>query len=292
MSKPKAQTTTYPPATNRGVETLTTEQIDWISFTLPIDCGMVWPDRLSTESTTTKSFNGYDTAVEYGDGRVQLTASTRPEMGIHCVLSGATCGNCRDFLPAILSHVWASGGRITRFDLALDDPLGRTNPRDAAEYIKRGEIICRAKEYLPGGDIRRGGYSQYCGKMASEVHVCIYEKDAEQNIYGFRTRVEIRFKGKKANSAAKEYQKSQDCRGLISGYVRFPEWDAWNEVFSRPALKVPSEKTDSKRVRWLLTQVAKSMALEIAERQGDMQILEVFKIKVMDNLSDLRHKTE
>jgi hypothetical protein len=274
------------------VETLTTEQIDWISLTLPIDCEKVWPDGLETESTTTKSFNGYDTAVEYPDGRIQLTSSTRPEMGVHCVLSGSTCSNCRTYLGEILGNCWRSGGKVTRFDLALDDMLGRTNPRDAAEYIKRGEIICRAKQYLPGGDIRGGGQSQYLGRMASEVHVCIYEKDAEQGVCGFKTRVEIRFKGKKANKAAREYQASSDCRGLIQGFVRFPTWDSWNEVFASQPIKVPAEKTESKRVRWLLTQVAKSMALEIAERQGDMQILEVFKIKVMDNLSDLRHKTE
>ncbi len=286
------QPTTHPPATNRGVETLTTEQIDWISFTLPIDCERIWPDGLETESTVTKSFNGYDTAKEYPDGRIELTSSLRPEMGIHCVLSGQTCSNCRAVLGDILNSTWMQGGKVTRFDLALDDPLGRTNPRDATEYIKRGEIICRAKQYPINQDVRGGGFTQYLGRMASEVHVCIYEKDAEQGIAGFRTRVEIRFKGKKANKAAREYMQSDDCRGLISGFVRFPSWDAWNEVFATKPIKVSAEKTDSKRVRWLLTQVAKSMALEIAERQGDMQILEVFKIKVMDNLSDLRHKTE
>jgi hypothetical protein len=283
---------THPPATNRGVETLTTEQIDWISFTLPIYATRRWPDGMETENTVSKSFNGYDTAVEYPDGRVELTSTTRPEMGIHCVLSGTTCGNCRDFLPKILQNCWIEHGRVTRFDLALDDLLGRTNPRDATEYIKRGEIICRAKQYPINQDVRGGGFTQYLGRMASEVHVCIYEKDAEQGITGFRTRVEIRFKSSKADKAAKEYLQSQDCRGLIQGFVRFPQWDAWNEVFAVEPIKITADKTDSKRVRWLLTQVARSMALEIAERQGDMQILEVFKIKVMDNLSDLRHKTE
>lgn len=288
----RSQTTTHPPATNRGVETLTTEQIDWISFTLPIECERVWPDGLDVESTTTKSFNGYDTAVEYADGRISLTSSTRPEMGIHCVLSGTTCANCRDFLPAILENCWSFGGKVTRFDLALDDLAGRTHPKDAAEYIARGEVICRAKQYPINQDTRGGGVSQYLGRMASEVHVCIYEKDAEQGIEGFRTRVEIRFKGKKANKAAREYLKSDDCRGLISGFVRFPSWVAWNEVFATKPIKVPADKTESKRIRWLLTQVAKSMALEIAERQGDLAILDVFKLKVMDYLSDLRHKTE
>ena len=281
-----------PPATNRGVETLTTEQIDWISMTLPIDATRRWPDGLETASTTTKSFNGYDTAVEYPDGRIELTSSNRPEMGCHLVLSGTTCSNLRDWLPRILQNSWGEMGRVTRFDLALDDERGRTNPRDASQYIATGEVICRAREYPVNQDVRGGGYTQYLGKMSSEVHVCIYEKDAEQGRYGFKTRVEIRFKGKKADKAAKTYLQSDDCRGLISGYVRFPQWKEWNEVFSTKPLRIAAEETKSRRVRWLLGQVAKSMALEIVERAGDMQILEVFEMKVRENLSSLRHTTE
>jgi len=285
---PQQRADFHPPDTNRGVETLTQERIDWISFTLPSGTERVWPDGLSTDKTTTKSFNGYDTANEYEDGRIELTSSTRPEMGIHCVLSGQTCGNCRDKLPDILAIVWLQGGRVTRFDLALDDPIGRINPRDATEYIKRHEIICRAKEYPPSYDVRGGGYSQYCGKMASEVHVCLYEKSAEQGICGFTVRCEIRFKGRKADKAAREYLRSNDCRGLILGFVKFPTWTGWNDVFSTAPIKVPAEKTPSHRVRWLLGQVSKSIALEISERQGDMEILSLIRESVMAHLSDIR----
>lgn len=282
----------HPPDTNRGVETLTQERIDWISFTLKIDSERVWPDGMDTERTTTKSFNGYDTANEYPDGRIELTSSTRPEMGIHCVLSGSTCGNCRDQLPDILENCWLQGGRVTRFDLALDDLLGRVNPIDSRKYIKSGEIKCRAREYPPAGDIRGGGQSQYCGKMASECHVCIYDKDAEQGISGFRTRIEIRFKGKKADKAAREYLQSNDCRGLISAFVTFPTWKLWNEVFSTAPIKVPAEKVVSRRIQWLLGQVSKSIALEISERGGDMEILSLIRDSVMAKLSDLRQAQE
>jgi hypothetical protein len=84
------------------VETLTQERIDWISYTLKIDAERVWPNGLDTVSTTTKSFNGYDTAKEYADGRIELTSTTRPEMGVHCVLAGQTCNNLRDDLASIL----------------------------------------------------------------------------------------------------------------------------------------------------------------------------------------------
>jgi DNA relaxase NicK len=213
-------------------------------------------------------------------------------MGIHCVLSGQTCNNLRDVLPDILENTWMQGGKVTRFDLALDDLKGRVNAIDSRKHIKAGDIECRAREYPPAGDIRGGGQSQYCGKMSSECHVVIYDKDAEQGISGFRTRIEIRFKGRKADKAAKTYLQSQDCRGLILGFVKFPKWAEWNEVFSTKPIKVNSEKTRSRRVLWLLGQVSKSIALEISERGGDLEILSLIKESVMAHLSDLRQSQD
>ena len=283
---------THPPTTNRGVENPLHERIDWISFTLPIDAKGVWPDDMDKVSTITKSFNGYDTAKEYADGRIELTSSIRPDMGIHCVLSGTTCSNCRANLQKILELCWLEGGKVTRFDLALDDDMGRIHPRDATEYIRRGEIICRAKEYPIRDNADKGGYTQYCGKMASEVHVCLYEKSAEQGVCGFTVRCEIRFKGRKANKAAQTYLCSNDCRGLVLGFVKFPNWIAWNEVFASTPIQLPTETSKSRRVAWLLGQVSKSIALEITERQGDMVILELIRESVMAHISDLRHELD
>jgi len=278
----------HPPTTNRGVETASQERIDWISFTVPYNTSGVWPDALETEFTETKSFNGYDIAKEYPDGRVELSHSTRSEMGIHCVMSGKTCSNLRDDLKRILENCWFQGGKVTRFDLALDDITGRINPRDATQYIKSGEIECRAREYPTNQDASGGGYTQYFGKMASEVHICLYEKSAEQGVSGFTVRCEIRFKQRKADKAAKTYLRSNDCRGIILGFVKFPTWGAWNWVFSTEPIKVLAEKTVSHRVAWLLGQVSKSIAKEVYERQGDLEILDKIRESVMAHLSDLR----
>ena len=285
---PKQPTQVNPPATNRGVETLTQERIDWISFTLKIDSERVWPDGLDTISTETKPFNAYDIGKEFADGRIELSNSQRPEMGIHCILSGSTCSNLRDLLPSILDNAWLQGGRITRFDLALDDLMGRVNAIDSRRYIIAGEIKCRARQYEPAGDIRQGGQSQYCGRKSSECHVIIYDKDAEQKIEGFRTRIEIRFQGRKADKAAKAYLQSNDCRGIILGFLDFPTWKEWQEVFSTEPIKVNSEPTKSRRVAWLLGQVSKSIALEISERGGDLEILSLIRESAMAKLSDLR----
>lgn len=263
--------------------------IDWISFTLPIEAERAWPDGLESVATETKSFNGYDTAFEYEDGRIELTSSHRPEMGRHCVLSGKTCSNLRDRLPEILERCWFLGGRVTRIDFALDDYTGRIHPRDAQTYINtEGGCICRAKEYPVNQDARGGGFTQYLGKMASEVHVCLYEKDAEQGISGFRIRCEIRYKHKRADKAAKAYLRDGDCRGLVRSFVQFPQWDEWNRIFATKPTEMSVEKVASRRVQWLLGQVSKSIALEISERGGDLEILELIRESVFSHLSDFR----
>lgn len=286
----KADASTHPPATNRGVETSVHESIDWISFTLPIETERVWPDGMDDQFSEGQAFNGYDVARQYTDGRQQLHSSTRPDMGIHCVLGGKACANTRDMLPQILQNVWKQGGKVTRLDIALDDSKGRINPRDATNYLQAGKVKCRAKEYPVNQDASGGGYTQYFGRMASEIHVCLYEKDAEQGICGFRVRCEIRFKKKRADKAAREYLSSNDCRGLIRAFVDIPEWPEWKEVFATKPIQVAAEKTVSNRVAWLLGQVATAMAHEIALTGGDLAIMDAFYAKVMDNLSDLKHK--
>ena len=284
--------TTHPPATNRGVETHTTQQIDWISITYPSGAKELFPDELSTKSSLSKPFNAYDTAETYEDGRVLLWHTTRPEMGKHLVMSGKTCSTLREFLFRIIDRAWEKGGRVVRLDLALNDLCSYIHPEDSTEFIRRGEQICRAKEYPVRTDPHLAGYSQYAGKMASEVHVCIYDKSAEQKEAGFHVRVEIRFKGKKADKAAHTYLLLQDCRPIIKGFLDFPTWAEWQHVFSEKPVNVPAEKHYSNTVAWLLGQVAKSMAGQIALADGDMEILTEFHKSVMAYLSDLRHKTE
>src|SRR6187455_1504112 len=216
--------TTHPPATNRGVETHTSQQIDWLSLTYPSIAEDIFPNELTTDASTSSSFNAYDNAQTYTDGRVLLWHSTRPEMGQHCVLSGTTCSTLRASLYKIIHRCWDVGGHVSRIDLALNDLTSRIHAEDSTEYIRRGEQVCRAKEYPVRTDPHMAGYSQYAGKMASEVHVCIYDKSAEQKEVGFHVRVEIRFKGKKADKAARTYLQLQDCRPIIRGFLDFPTW--------------------------------------------------------------------
>lgn len=265
------------------------ESIDWISFTVPTGSKKVWPEALESSFQEGRPLNGYSDCKEYDDGRLELENKERPDMGIHCILSGSTCSNLRNSLLDVMENVWAQKGKITRVDFALDDYLGRINPQKANEYLKKGKVICRAKQTPYYDDPRQPGNTQYFGRLASEVMLRIYDKDCEQGIYGFRTRIEIKFSGRKANIASKAYIQHGDSRGLVSSYIRFPEWRDWNELFSMPPIPVPAEKKDKKVVIWLLTTCARSMAKEILNRGGDLELMDEFYKSVLDNMSSMRH---
>lgn len=282
----------HPPDTNRGVETHTTQQIDWLSITYPSTAEGLFPDELSTDATTSEPFNSYDTAQAYSDGRVLCWHTKRPEMGQHLIMSGKTCSTLQASLGAIIERAWEKGGRVKRLDLALNDLVSRIHAEDSTGYIERGQFKCRAKEYPVRTDPKIPGYSQYAGKFASEVHVCIYDKSAEQKESGFHVRVEIRFKGKKADKAAHTYLQLQDCRPLIRGFLDFPTWQEWQDVFSQSPVTIPGEKYDTDRVKWLLTQVASSLAKQVYIEGETTDIMQRLERAVREYISDLRHKTE
>jgi hypothetical protein len=122
--------------------------------------------------------------------------------------------------------------------------------------------------------------------------VCIYDKSAEQGEQGFEVRAEVRFKGKKADKAAHQYLQHHNAGALIKGFLDFPTWKEWQEVMGTDATPVPAEKKDSNTVAWLLGQVAQSMAGQIFLNDGDLEIMERFRVSVAAYLSDLRHKRD
>lgn len=282
----------HPPDTNRGVETHTSYQIDWISITLPYNTKDVWPDELPKESSETDPYNAYKSAISFVDGRVQLWNEDRQDMGIHLTLSGKTCGNLRGSLESIINHAWKQGGKITRLDLAINDYTGRIYPTTATKHIQDGNFTCRAREYPTRSNTGGMGYSQYAGKMSSEVHVCIYDKSAEQGEQGFHVRAEVRYKGGKSNKAAKTYLQCKNVGGMIKAYLDFPSWPEWQEVMGDKAVPVPADVKPSNRVAWLLGQCAAAMAKEIALQGGDLEIMEQFRAAVNAYLSDLRQGGE
>mgnify|MGYP002477234557 CR=1 FL=1 len=74
--------------------------------------------------------------------------------------------------------------------------------------------------------------SVYFGQRCSDSHLIIYDKAAEQGVEGHWTRVELRFRNKRATAAGRLFvdlgddvgSVSREFAGILRGYLEFKEW--------------------------------------------------------------------
>jgi len=259
----KSAMTSDPLATNRGVSSKVSLSIDWISCTFKDSKKLSYPPELPQEKTECKPFNGYNLAVRYSDGRIELRHTTRAEMGTHCVLAGSTLKNISISPTHLLRHFIASGGSITRLDIAIDCHDCGLKPSDATERIKAGDCKTLSRQFPLWFDPTQAGYTQYIGKKSSTAFVRIYNKAAEMGTNGDWTRVECSFGSKRAMDASLSIVRGEDYRGLVRGVVDFRNWPEWSAVMSANAVQTKSPRALSNTKRWLLSSAAPSLAREL-----------------------------
>lgn len=251
-----------PPATNRGVSPTISLSIDWISCTFKDSKKLSYPPELTQEKVECRPFNGYNLAARYSDGRIELTHTTRTEMGTHCVLAGDTLRNISISQTRLLKHFIEYGGSITRLDLAVDCRNCNLRPHDATERIKENDVHTLARKFPIWFDPTEKGYTQYIGKKSSTAFCRIYNKAAEMGDDGDWTRVECSFGGKRAMEAAQKCLLGTDYRSLVRGFVDFSNWPEWEEIMSLPPVQTKYSRTLSNTKRWLLSSAAPSLARE------------------------------
>jgi len=252
-----------PHATNRGVRKEVSALLDWISVTFKDTKSQMYPQELSGEKVECRPFNGYNLAVRYSDGRIELRHTTRTEMGTHVVYSGSTLRSSAVSAETILKHSIEHGGTVTRLDVAIDCFNCGLNPRRATEEIEHDKCQTKARLFPLWHDAKTPGYTQYIGKKSSTAFCRIYNKAAEMGISGDYTRVECSFGGNRANAAAMACIRGEDYRGVVRGFVDFSDWTEWREIMS--AVPVPTRETRSltNTKRWLLNSAATSLAREM-----------------------------
>lgn len=252
-----------PHATNRGVRKEVSALLDWISVTFKDTKSEMYPQELSEEKVECKPFNGYNQAVRYSDGRIELVHTTRKEMGTHVVLSGQTLSAMPISRENILKHLVEHGGTITRLDVAIDCFNCDLNPKRATEEIENDRCKTKARLFPLWHDAKTPGYTQYIGKKSSTAFCRIYDKAAEMGVSGDYTRVECSFGSNRAHAAALACLRGEDYRGVVRGFVDFSDWSEWNEIMS--AIPVPTRETRSitNTKRWLLDAAATSLAREM-----------------------------
>lgn len=259
-----------PPACNTGVENKSVSQrIHWLEVTFKSAEDKKLPDSLSQDGTECYPLHGYDTGLKFGDGRMEFTHSARQDMGVHIQWDGSSLDRLNIPVLSLVEFLLSAGARFTRIDLATDAQNYGLKAEDATNEIREKRFKCRCKKTPAWFDPTFGGWTQYLGTKASEIHCRIYDKAAELGISSDFTRVELVVRGKRAQAAAEAVIRGTDYRALVAGYVQFPEWAQWREVMAADAVAIPAEKKETATDIWLLNQCAKTLARRLDELGDD-----------------------
>lgn len=258
-----------PPACNTGVEKKSVSQsIHWLEVTFKSADDRKLPDSLSQEYVECHALHGYNIGSLFSDGRKEFTHSLRPDMGLHIQWDGGALDRSEMPVSLLVEFLYKAGATFTRIDLAVDVIGHGLKPKDATNEIENGRHISRAKKCPAWFDPQFGGHTQYIGTKASEIFVRIYDKAAEMGRKGDHTRVEIVLRKSRAIYAAGCIVRGEDFRPLVLGFIRFPEWELWNEVMGAEMVTIQAEKKESATKLWLLKQCAKSLA-RVLDEDGD-----------------------
>lgn len=254
---------TDPLATNRGVRKEVSALLDWISVTFKDTKSVMYPQELTGEKVECKPFNGYNQAVRFSDGRVELRHTTRPEMGTHVVYSGYTLRQSAVLPETILRWSLEHGGTVTRLDVAIDCFNCGLKPQRATEEIEHDRCQTKARLFPLWHDAKTPGYTQYVGKKSSTAFCRIYDKAAEMGVSGDYTRVECSFGSNRAHAAALACLRGSDYRGVVRGFIDFSDWSEWSEIMSAVPVPTRETRTLTNTKRWLLSAAASSLAREL-----------------------------
>jgi len=200
---------------------------------------------------------------------MEFTHTNRPDIGLHIQWDGASLDRLDMPVLKLVEFLHTERANFTRIDLANDCQNFNLKAEDATSEIREKRFKCRCKKTPAWFDPSFGGWTQYLGAKASDIHLRIYDKAAELGITGDYTRVELVVKGRRAQKAAQAVVSGVDFRSLVAGYASFPEWKEWNEVMAANAVSIPAEKKDTATDLWLLNQVAKTLARRLDECDDD-----------------------
>lgn len=290
VAKPaKAQLEAMPMRGLNEPQARTGTRIDWLSVTLKDWKENLYPDGLSEIWVPESPKNSYDLARRFSDGRLELSHSTRHEMGIHIMFTGDAMDNvakCGYSHLELLRWYFDKGAAIRRLDVALDawgsgiDLIELHNIFDAGAAttkVKKGNLV--------QGSGEQSGTTVYIGSRQSEAFARFYDKAAEQNVIGDWLRFEVQFSDSKAITAANTLLQAVDHQaaiiGLIRGFCDFPDTKKWTSILMvKPNVITRANKSGTDTEKWLIDTCAPSLAREIV-KSGSMDISQRFWERVM-----------
>lgn len=267
--------------------TLVSTKVDWLSATTE---KIVYPDEWTKlRKELRHGLMGYDTAIRYVDGRIELCSSNRKDMKPHIIFSG----KCIDRLA--VEHGINSfdimrsmdTARLSRIDIAVDVKNGSLPISDIVQSFEDGNAVTRARSGLYLSGVRLKGETFYVGSKSSPRRIRIYDKAAESGITDFEwSRVEFQVRHQFANPTAFEIMSSEKPESaipkIIKGFLDFPEIADWMIVMGSEEIKVSaSENVTSNRRKWLFDTCVKSLASEMVESGDGLNLMTGFEMAVI-----------
>jgi len=237
--------------------------------------------------------HGYQLAIENRLGCRVMWHTRRSEMGIHIMYSGKCLNRYRQegiTSNDIVRHHAFFGDICKRIDIALDGKDSGLDIKRLYRMLTKNTIaITKSKQYnlITGSS----GDTLYIGSRTSEQFMRIYDKAAEQHQDGDWKRIELELKGSRAIEVARQYAINGEVamvdqgKALIKGFANFPD-EVWQELTGDLVAMIGKSKDETPDTyKWLLTQVAPTMA-RYMNSTGDPTVIEKF-LAVVHSLTDM-----
>jgi len=240
------------------------EKCDWIAFTVPFYKDLTWPDLILDAWKEIRPIRNYNKGQENAQGIKLFWHDTRPAQGKHIILSGSTLTRLGENTYGVLNWIRDEEYHISRIDLCVDVTHTNLNPRNATYHLNKGQYKSHAHSAPRWDDSLQAGYTQYIGKKTSETYVRIYDKASEMGVSFKWVRCEIVLQGDRATPALHAYLRDNSVRGLLSNFIKFPNWKKWNAILQATPVTLEVIPKETATRAWLMGSVAKSIAKEMA----------------------------
>jgi hypothetical protein len=240
------------------------EKIDWIAYSQAFSLEWDFPSYIDDHWKDISAGRFYTNGQENKQGVKRFWNIENLKQGKSVVLSGVASDILRDHQLDYLQWVNTSDRKATRIDFALDILHSNLTVKLVRKHLLNGEARTHAKSRLEIGEVGTDAYTQYVGTKSAETYTRIYNKAYEQQVNYRWTRIETVYQGSRARPALKAYCEGQSTRALIRKHVDFRSWSDWRKLMSSDVVKfdMPAHTTATRA--WLLSQVAKAMARELA----------------------------
>lgn len=267
------------------------EKIDWLAYTLKNNEGWAFCDKINDQWKEISPLRNYTHGQENKQGIRRFWNTHSATQGRYVVCTGGVLTSSDFPIDDYLRGLSQSQARPTRIDFCLDIIASDFKPQSVVSHLRARNVTTHARSIIKVNDEWKGGFTQYVGTKASETYTRIYDKQAEQKTDHAWVRVETVYQGARAEPALSAYLQHKSTRRLILAHVDFPKWKAWRRVMSGDKAKLTYAPRISATRKWLLGQVSKSIAKELAQDEDETFLFQLID-KVREEWRDLTGNDE